>query len=157
MKCEIISVASHNLNDAVELLKRFFQEEGFSEQIEFVEKHFKLLIETPYHWAGLALLNERPVGVVTVSSSIYVEWGRLAEIGDLYVLPEARGGGVAKTLIQASLDWCKALDCSTVEIFITQVGDERHQLTAFYEKLGFKFLDRKMGVMSLNERVVLEN
>jgi ribosomal protein S18 acetylase RimI-like enzyme len=27
---------------------------------------------------------------------LYIEWGHLGEIGDLYVLPEARGNGIAQ-------------------------------------------------------------
>jgi GNAT superfamily N-acetyltransferase len=51
------------------------------------------------------------VGIVTVTSMVYIEWGRLGEIGDLYVLPEARGNGIARRLVQAAIDWCRARGC----------------------------------------------
>jgi len=44
----------------------------------------------PYHWIALAWRDGTTVGVVTVTTMLYVEWGRLGEIGDLYVLPKAR-------------------------------------------------------------------
>ena len=42
----------------------------------------------PYHWIALAWRDGTTVGVVTVTTMLYVEWGRLGEIGDLYVLPK---------------------------------------------------------------------
>src|SRR5260370_1190446 len=42
---------------------------------------------------ALAFVDDFAVGVVTVTTMLYVEWGRLGEIGDLYVVPPARKSG----------------------------------------------------------------
>ena len=42
-------------------------------------------------------------GIVTVTTMLYVEWGRLGEIGDLYVLPEFRMKGIARSLVEAAI------------------------------------------------------
>ena len=36
------------------------------------------------HWVAVALNKGHFVGIVTVTSMLYIEWGRLGEIGDLY-------------------------------------------------------------------------
>jgi GNAT superfamily N-acetyltransferase len=45
--------------------------------------------------------------VVTVTTMLYVEWGRLGEIDDLYVLPSARRKGIAAALIDAAKAKCR--------------------------------------------------
>jgi len=40
---------------------------------------------------AIAVRRDQSSGVRTATTMLYVEWGRLAEIGDLYVLPEQRG------------------------------------------------------------------
>ena len=61
---------------------------------------------------------------------VYIEWGRLGEIGDLYVLPEARGNGIARRLVQAAIDWRRARGCSAVEATTTPLGEAAHGLRA---------------------------
>jgi GNAT superfamily N-acetyltransferase len=99
---------------ATALLSRFFTEEGFSGTRETIAVNTRRLWADPHHWVALAWLDGIPVGVVTVTTMLYVEWGRLGEIGDLYVLPEARRGGVATALIDAAKAKCRELGCSAV-------------------------------------------
>src|SRR6266478_3869712 len=65
---------------------------------------------------------------------LYVEWGRLGEIGDLYVLPTARGKGIAAAMIDAAKLKCRDMGCSAVAVVITPEGEDRHGLTRFYER-----------------------
>jgi GNAT superfamily N-acetyltransferase len=69
---------------------------------------------------------------------LYVEWGRLGEIGDLYVLPEHRGKGLARRLVERAKTWCRAQGCSAVSVTITPVGEQRHGLSELYSRLGFE-------------------
>jgi GNAT superfamily N-acetyltransferase len=74
---------------------------------------------------------------VTVTTMLYVEWGRLGEIGDLYVLPEARNSGIGAALIDAAKAKCRTMGCSAVSVVITPEGEEGHGLTRFYQRFGF--------------------
>jgi GNAT superfamily N-acetyltransferase len=38
---------------------------------------------------------------------LYIEWGRLREIGDLYVIPEARNAEIGTALINAAKAKCR--------------------------------------------------
>jgi GNAT superfamily N-acetyltransferase len=74
---------------------------------------------------------------VTVTTMLYIEWGRLGAIGDLYVIPCARRRDIATALIDAAKLNCKMLGCSAISLIITPEGDARHGLTAFYGRFGF--------------------
>jgi GNAT superfamily N-acetyltransferase len=82
-------------------------------------------------WIALAWMDEIPVGIVTVTTMLYIEWGRLGEIGDLYVLPSARENGIGAALIDAAKANCHELGCSAISVVITPEGEARHGLTGF--------------------------
>jgi GNAT superfamily N-acetyltransferase len=127
---------------AVALLSQFFTEEGFSGTSEAIAANTRRLWADPYHWVALAWLDGTAIGVVTVTTMLYVDWGRLGEIGDLYVLPEVRRRGVAAALIDAATAKCRELGCSAVSVTITPEGEARHGLSSFYRRLGFVGSDR---------------
>jgi len=81
---------------------------------------------------------------------LYVEWGRLGEIGDLYVLPEHRRKGLARRLVEHAKAWCRAQGCSAISVTITAAGERRHSLTQFYARLGFAQSDRISASATLN-------
>jgi GNAT superfamily N-acetyltransferase len=62
-------------------------------------------------WSALAVDGETVQAVITVSTVLYVEWGRLGEIGDLYVHPEHRRKGLARRLVEHAKAWCRTQGC----------------------------------------------
>jgi GNAT superfamily N-acetyltransferase len=135
---EITQVKTGGTGSAVALLETFFHEEGFTTPRKRIEANLELMLQDASCWAALARVDGKPVGVVTVSTMVYVEWGRMGEIGDLYVQPDCRKLGVARALIDAALVWCQAKSCSAVSVVITQDGEQRHGLSKFYADLKFK-------------------
>ena len=113
---EIIRVDAHNTEITVSLLHGFFQEEGFPGDRSIIAANLDRMRRDDNHWVAVALNKGHFVGIVTVTSMLYIEWGRLGEIGDLYVLPEARGNGIARRLVQAAIDWCRARGCIKVVV-----------------------------------------
>jgi GNAT superfamily N-acetyltransferase len=77
------------------LIGRFFTEEGFTTPPEEVTARMPDFLSTPGNAAFLALDGDGAVGVSTVTSTFGLEFGRVGEIEDLYVLPARRGQGVA--------------------------------------------------------------
>jgi len=143
------SIDEGEIDIAVALLSRFFAEEGYSGTPEIIAANTRRLWAEPHHWLALAWLDGITVGVVTVSTVLYVEWGRLGEIGDLYVLPEARRGGIATALVAAAKTKCRELGCSAVFVTITPEGEERHSLASFYRRLGFDGSGRTIFTQTL--------
>ncbi|WP_051248500.1 GNAT family N-acetyltransferase [Inquilinus limosus] len=135
---------------AVDLLARFLHEEGFATPAAMIARSVREMIADPHHWVGLAWLDGSAVGVATVTTMIYVEGGRLGEIGDLYVLPAARRRGVAAALIAAATARCAAMGCSEMFVVVTPEGEARHGLEGFYSRFGFawdgrRLLTRRLG------------
>ena len=121
----------------IELLAQFFREEEFVTPLQHIAENFDRMIADPSCWSALAVDGETAQAVITVSTVRYVEWGRLGEIGDLYVLPEHRLRGLACRLIEHAKAWCRAQGCSAVSVTITPAGERRHRLSQFYAGLGF--------------------
>jgi GNAT superfamily N-acetyltransferase len=123
---------------AIELLARFFHEEGFATPRPRIAENLDRMLADPLCWCALAAADGDVQAVVTVSTVLYVEWGRLGEIGDLYVLPEHRRRGLARRLVEHAKAWCRTQGCSAVSVTITPVGEQRHRLGEFYARLGFE-------------------
>jgi GNAT superfamily N-acetyltransferase len=145
----IIPVDDKRAESAVGLLHRFFQEEGFAGDRTAIAANLGVLRRDPHHWAAIAVVEGHAIGIVTVTTALYVEWGRLGEIGDLYVLPEARRRGIARALVRASLNWCRAQGCSAVAVTITAEGEAAHGLSRFYARFGFEPSGRTISVLRL--------
>ncbi|MGH7047013.1 MAG: GNAT family N-acetyltransferase [Stellaceae bacterium] len=125
----------------------FFAEEGFAGDPATIAANFEALRRAPDHWAAAAMEHSRMVGIATVTTMLYVEWGRLGEIGDLYVLPGARRRGIAGALVHAAIEWCRLQGCSAVEVVITAEGERTHGLSRFYQRLGFAPTGRTMSLL----------
>lgn len=122
---------------AYRLLDRFFLEEGFNAPAQQTRASLWTMVSGPGSAVFLAHRDQQAVGVATVTTSVGLEYGRSAELGDLYVLPEERGSGVASALIEAVCTWCSEQQVSVVLVTVTPEGEGEHGLTDFYRRRGF--------------------
>lgn len=135
---------------AFRLLERFFREEGFGTPAQEMRRSLRAMMAAPHSAAFLAWRDQQAVGVATVTSSVGIEYGRSAELEDLYVLPEARGGGVGGALIEAVCVWCREREVSAVLVTVTPEGETAHRLLEYYQRRGFAntgrvILERVLG------------
>ena len=134
---EITNASDRHYPAAIDLLVQFFAEEGFATRRERVVQNLQHLIADGGCWSAVLVENERPVGVVTVSTTFSVELGRLAEIGDLYIAPAERRRGFARRLVDAAIEWSQERGCDCVLVTVTPDGEARHRLGDFYKRLAF--------------------
>jgi GNAT superfamily N-acetyltransferase len=149
MSIEIKPVTGELRQTAIELLTRFFREEGFATPRPRIAENLDRMLADRFCWCALALEDGAARAVITVSTVLYVEWGRLGEIGDLYILPEYRRRGLARLLVERAKGWCRAQGCSAVSVTITPLGEQRHRLSQFYARLGFEPSGRKSATAML--------
>ncbi len=134
---------------ALELLQRFFSEEGFATPPDQIRANLRAMLGDPHHAVFLAYRDEQALGVATVMRALSIEYSHYAEIEDLYVLPEHRGQGVARALVAACLAWCRTQACSLVLLTLTPEGEAAHGLTWFYQRLGFHDTGRSIMALDL--------
>jgi aminoglycoside 6'-N-acetyltransferase I len=134
---------------AFELLKRFFVEEGFETPLAEMSQSLKAMLAHPGTSVFLAWQSNLACGVATVRYTPSLEHGLYAEIEDLYILPELRGQGLAKLLVDHCCAWCQAQGCSSVEVCVTPEAEASHGLSRFYQRLGFGDTGRSLFSRSL--------
>src|SRR4051812_50144213 len=86
---------------AAKLLVRFFGEEEFDTPANVVTRRAAEMASLDACGLFVAETETGTIGVATVSLEFGIEFGWSAEMGDLYVAPEWRGGGVGGRLIAA--------------------------------------------------------
>ena len=64
------------------LLTRFFREEAFATPLSRIAENFDRMLADPFCWSALAADGETAQGIITVPTVLFVEWGRLGEIGE---------------------------------------------------------------------------
>jgi GNAT superfamily N-acetyltransferase len=121
-----------------ELLARFFAEEGFVAPSDGMLARLRTYVGRPSNAVLLAVESGRPVGVATIATGYSLEYGGIAELEDLYVLPEQRGAGLGQALIEAACAAAAARGCSTILVTITPEGQSAHDLLGYYARRGFE-------------------
>lgn len=81
----------------------------------------------------LAWHDGRPLGCAAVA--LFPERRNAAEIKRLFVMPEARGLGVGRALIQAAIDWSR--EHGVTELLLDTVPEAMPAAVALYRSLGF--------------------
>ncbi len=125
---------------ASDLLRRFFAEEGFATPASRRHAGLAALLDDP---RGAVLLASRagaadvPVGIATASWRTTVEHVRLAEIGELYVVPAERGHGIGGALTEALAAWASSRGCAALAVAVGPDGELSHGLSGFFTRRGF--------------------
>ena len=138
---------------AFKLLRRFFSEEGFERPLEEMRSSLWEMIDNPGSVVFVTWDGDEAAGVTTVTTSVGLEYGRSAELEDLYVIPTARGRGIASQMIAAVCDWCSQRDVSVILVTVTPEGESEHNLFDYYQRRGFTHTGRL--IMERNIRDVL--
>src|SRR4051812_33556324 len=132
------------------LLSEFFVDEGFVVPPGGLEERVRTYLEAEGNAMFLASADGRDVGVATLASGYSLEYGRFAEIEDLYVVAPHRGRGIGRALVDRACEHAARAGCSAVLVTVTPEGQERHDLLGLYGRLGFRdegrrLLERRLG------------
>ncbi len=125
------------------LLQRFFREEGFTTADATIASNLRAMLTLEHCAVLLADEQGLATGVATVSMDFGIEFGWSAELGDLYVLPEHRGKGIARALIAEAEAWLRGMGAAGYQVTVTPHGADA-DLRRFYLSLGFAAEGREL-------------
>lgn len=141
---EINTAEVGDVDQLLPLITAFFREEGIETPPEAQRRNLLAMMAAPDSHILLAKVDDQPVAFATATLTRGIEFGLAAEIEDLYVDPEARGGGIARRLMGELLDWCESQGAQEIIVVITSEGMEAIDLPAFYRRFGFHDSGRKL-------------
>ncbi|WP_218079870.1 GNAT family N-acetyltransferase [Anthocerotibacter panamensis] len=144
---EVRQAGLENQEAAFGLLQRFFEEEGFDTQQ--MHASLKVFLDHPSCAVFLVWQGAQPVGIATVNSSPSLEFGRYAEVEDLYVLPEMRSQGIGSALLRTAQAWCRAQECTQMAVVVTPESQSAHNLMSYYRAQGFQDTGRTILLYDL--------
>lgn len=72
-------------------------------------------IDDPQQAVVVGALDTVGVGYATVTTEVLPDGARIAEIGEIFVLPDARGVGVGEVMLDAVMDWARTQGCTHLE------------------------------------------
>lgn len=133
----IKQVKTESFEPALELVTRFFREEGFDTPAEALHENLLAMLSSPTSAVFIAWRDTKSVGIATVTTSVGLEYGLSAEMEDLYVLPSERSTGIARALLEVVITWCRDKGVSAILVTVTPEGDKKHNLLDFYQRQGF--------------------
>ncbi len=137
-QADVVEITDRYRDSAIDLLERFFHEEGFSTPAHRIVGNLDQMLADDTCWVAAVMQDGLLRGIVTVTTMLYVEWGRLGEIGDLYILPGSRNQGLARRLVDAAIDWGRRRGCSGMYVTIAADVEARQRLLQFYKRLNFE-------------------
>lgn len=126
------------IGSIVSLYAAFFREDGISTPEAAIRDNLGKMLEDSRACVFVAEENGALIGLSSGSLTFGVEFGCVAELEDLYVVPAARGRGWASKLASAVLDWAVTEGASDVVLVIASEAERDQALTRFYGKLGFR-------------------
>jgi GNAT superfamily N-acetyltransferase len=127
-----------DLTQAITLLQRFFQEEGFDVPPDVIKANTHKMAQLDVCAILVAVADDIQIGIATVSMDFGIEFGWSAEMGDLYVLPEWRGQGVSLRLVKAVEAFLTVQNAAGYQVTVTPYASEHHDLKKLYIRLGFE-------------------
>jgi GNAT superfamily N-acetyltransferase len=129
--------AGDDLSAAIELLTRFFREEGFDTPDDIIAANTRRMLDIDACAIFLAEADGACIGVATLSMEFGIEFGWSAEMGDLYIVPAWRGRGAARALVSVAEAHLRARGAAGYQVTVTPSGESSHGLRRFYQTLGF--------------------
>ncbi|MCP2347843.1 GNAT family N-acetyltransferase [Nonomuraea roseoviolacea] len=130
----------------------FYAEDGFTTSREDLRANLAHLVASPAARVAVSEEEGRAVAFAITTTSFGLESGPLAELEDLYVVPDARRRGEAERLIEDSLRWAAARGCTAVEIVVAPNGHDVSHLLAYYGRRGFRDEGRRLLTHPLDLR-----
>ncbi len=149
------NLAESDLDSVTELWLKLIEEHATNDPVYFASfrnnrqrkrRHLEITLRDSFEQAWVAVHREYVIGFCTsyVSYAESMHNRRTeATLGDIYVEPAYRSGGVGSLLLHEAIEWAKIMEADDLQLHVHSANSEA---VAYYEGQGFK---QKFQVMSL--------
>jgi GNAT superfamily N-acetyltransferase len=139
-KMKTISAKKSDYKELMKLLSDFV---GDKRYFKIGNDSFLKFLNNPNSYTYLLKDNKRLIGFITFSIRNVIRYPRpIAEIEELYIVPEYRGRGLSQKLIKSVLEKIKKIGCSRIYIgseFKWKIAHKLYKNMGF-EKVGYQFM-----------------
>ena len=139
---KIISAKKSDYKELMKLLVDFVADKRY---LKIGNDSFLKFLNSPNSYAYLLKDGKRLIGFITFSIRNVIRYPRsIAEIEELYIIPEYRGRGLSQKLIKSVLEKIKNIGCSRIYIgseFKWKIAHKLYTNTGF-KKVGYQFIKK---------------
>jgi len=139
---EIASAAHPLFGKSLDAFAKFFSEDEYLLPTHDLKANLESFLSSSGTLIAVMISQEEVIGFVTVTIMPMIEWGVIAEIGDLWVAMPHRSQGNASRLVQFAEVWIAARGCRSLYVTLTKSGLADNGLDRFYAGLGFEDIGR---------------
>ena len=126
------------LSTLLDLAAAFYVEGGFSTPVSQLRENLLLLLDSDSARVAVGCGHDDEIeGFAITTLSFGLEYGWLAELEDLFVLPAHRRSGIGSALIDDSAHWARSRGCRTLELVVAPNGANVDHLFNYYARQGF--------------------
>lgn len=126
-----------DLATVLPLAVAFYAEDGFATSEHALRSNLAALLASPAARVAVVHSADHLLGFAVSTTSFGLENGLIAELEDLFVVPSARGRGLAGRLIADSAGWAREQGCRRLELVIAPNGRDVGHLFDYYLAQGF--------------------
>lgn len=146
----IRGATERDLPALVDLTIAFYEEDGFAIVPGTVlEARLSRFLSQADANVAIAVESDVTVGFALTTMRLILESGLVAELQDLYVVPDYRGLGVGSALVADAAQWAKDGSATTLEVVIAPNGRDVSHLDRYYASLGFEDERRRLVHLDL--------
>ena len=144
------SATEDDLRAVVDLTVAFYAEDGFeTASRSALGDRLATFLSQPDAGLTVAATRDLTVGFALTTMRLILESGLVAELQDLYVVPEYRGRGIGSALISDAARWARDNSAAMLEVVIAPNGRDVGDLDRFYESSGFRDEKRRLVHLDL--------
>ena len=135
---EVRQARLDELSTVLDLAAAFYVEDGFTTPVEQLRENLLVLLDSDSARVAVASGHgDEIVGFAITTLTFGLEYGLLAELEDLFVVPAHRRGGIGSALIDDSAHWARSRGCRALELVVTPNGANVDHLFNYYAHQGF--------------------
>jgi aminoglycoside 6'-N-acetyltransferase I len=126
-----------DLAEVLPLIVAFYAEDGFGTAEHALRDNLAVLLASPTARVAVVRSEARLLGFAATTTTFGLEYGLVAELEDLFVVPTARRRGLGGQLIADSAAWAHEQGCQRLEVIVAPNGRDVGHLFDYYLAHGF--------------------